>query len=65
MTTTPLNYPLHMELKVLAYQATPAVFGVSAESHAALVKEVEDLRETLGQTHKTLDEALLYLVWRR
>uniref|UniRef100_A0AAV1TXD0 Uncharacterized protein n=1 Tax=Peronospora matthiolae TaxID=2874970 RepID=A0AAV1TXD0_9STRA len=47
----------HGTTNSLAYQATPVAVGVSAESHAELVKKVEDLRETLGQTQNALGEA--------
>uniref|UniRef100_M4C4B7 Uncharacterized protein n=1 Tax=Hyaloperonospora arabidopsidis (strain Emoy2) TaxID=559515 RepID=M4C4B7_HYAAE len=39
----------------LAGQSTPAAFGVLAAAHEALVHEVNSLRETLGQTQRTLD----------
>ena len=39
----------------LACQATPAAVGVSAAAHKELVQEVSRLRETLGQTQRTLD----------
>uniref|UniRef100_M4BY86 Uncharacterized protein n=1 Tax=Hyaloperonospora arabidopsidis (strain Emoy2) TaxID=559515 RepID=M4BY86_HYAAE len=38
-----------------AVQETPVAVGVSAASHEALVQEVNSLRETLGQTQRTLD----------
>uniref|UniRef100_A0AAV1T770 Uncharacterized protein n=1 Tax=Peronospora matthiolae TaxID=2874970 RepID=A0AAV1T770_9STRA len=47
----------HEAVSSLAYQATPVAFGVSAESHDELVKKLEDLRETYGQTQNTLGEA--------
>ena len=38
-----------------ARQATPVEVGVSVASHEALFHEVNSLRETLGQTQRTLD----------
>ena len=39
----------------LARQATPMAAGVTAATHAALVHEVNGLRETLVHTQRTLD----------
>uniref|UniRef100_A0AAV1UT88 Uncharacterized protein n=1 Tax=Peronospora matthiolae TaxID=2874970 RepID=A0AAV1UT88_9STRA len=46
----------HGTVSFLAYQATPVAVGVSAESQAELVKKVENLSGTLGQTHNALGE---------
>uniref|UniRef100_A0AAV1TW54 Uncharacterized protein n=1 Tax=Peronospora matthiolae TaxID=2874970 RepID=A0AAV1TW54_9STRA len=46
----------HGTISSLAYQATPVAVGVSSEIHAELVKKVEDLGETLGQTQNALCE---------
>ena len=39
----------------IARQATPMAAGVTAATHAALVHEVNGLRETLVHTQRTLD----------
>uniref|UniRef100_A0AAV1T9S0 Uncharacterized protein n=1 Tax=Peronospora matthiolae TaxID=2874970 RepID=A0AAV1T9S0_9STRA len=40
-----------------AYQATPVAVSMLAESHLNLLKDVNTLRETSGQTQRALNEA--------
>ena len=43
----------HGTVGSLACLATPVAVGVSAADHVNLVREVNSLRETLGQTQRT------------